>query len=51
MTNEHGEYWLYLLIHGGYARVVGEYDNWSVAYELKGDLVIAKTQLGKGGVK
>ena len=37
MTNEHGEYWLYLLINGGYARVVGEDDNWSVAYELTGD--------------
>jgi len=28
---------LYLIFHGGYARVVGEDDNWSVAYEMAGD--------------
>lgn len=28
---------LYLLIHGGYARVVGEDDNWTVAHEMTGE--------------
>ena len=29
---------LYLIFHGGYARVVGEDDNWSVAYQMAGDM-------------
>jgi hypothetical protein len=31
------EYWLYLVMHGGYCRVVGEGDNWTVAHQMTGD--------------
>jgi hypothetical protein len=31
------EYWLYLVMHGGYCRVVGEGDNWSVAHQMTGE--------------
>lgn len=31
------EYWLYLLNHGGYYRVVGEFDKWTVAHEMTGE--------------
>lgn len=37
MTNEDGEYWLYLLHYNGCSRVVGEEDNWSVAHQMTGD--------------
>jgi hypothetical protein len=31
------EHWLYLLNHGGVARVVGEDDNWTTAHQLTGE--------------
>ena len=31
------EHMLYLLFHGGYARVVGENDNWTVAHQMAGE--------------
>lgn len=34
---EDDEYWLYLLTHNGYCRVVGEDDNWSVAHQMTGE--------------
>jgi hypothetical protein len=34
---EEQEHWLYLLFHGGYCRVVGEDDKWSVAHQMTGE--------------
>ena len=34
---EEEEHWLYLLSHGGYARVVGADDNWTTAHQLTGE--------------
>ena len=31
------EHMLYLLFHGGYARVVGENDKWTVAHQMSGE--------------
>lgn len=31
------EYWLYLLCHNGYSRIVGEDDNWTTAHQLTGE--------------
>jgi hypothetical protein len=31
------EHWMYLIFQGGYARVVEEHDNWSVAHEMTGE--------------
>lgn len=34
---EEQEYWLYLISHNGYSRVVGEDDNWDVAHQMTGE--------------
>lgn len=34
---EEEEYWLYLINHKGYCRVVGEDDNWDVAHQMTGE--------------
>ena len=31
------EYWLYLFMLGGYCRVVGEDDNWTMAHQMTGE--------------
>lgn len=36
-VEESPEHWLYLLMHNGYVRVVGENDNWSVAHQMTGE--------------
>jgi len=35
--DEEQEYWLHLLMHHGYCRVVGEDDHWTVAHQMTGE--------------